>query len=201
MAGSPPAGLEGGASSSSSGTASGFASMTRLRISARIASRARRKSSMGTSSGQCSRYQPSMPFTFQSTARIWSGPMERNSWASFGASASQAGRPCGPSSASMLTKTVPSPPTRLTISWMSRTDGRSEGSSSWKLDRISRPDASQMATAARAAAPVRVRNGRAMLNAVRRAMSRVPGRCTARQYHIAPAKWIPTGTPASSKLP
>src|SRR5207245_2694392 len=67
-----------------------------------------------------------------------------------------------------------------------RTDGRSDGSSSWKLERISNPEASQIETAATTAAAPSVRKGRAMLNEVRRATTRLPGRCTAREYHIGP---------------
>ena len=82
---------------------------------------------------------------------------------------------------------MPSPPTRFTSSWMRRTDGRSEGSSSWKLERISRPEASQMETAASTAAEASVKNGRAMLKLVMRAIRRLLGSCTAREYHIARA--------------
>src|SRR5437868_4678223 len=113
--------------------------------------------------------------------------MARNSCASFGASASALGRSCGPSSASTFTKTVPSPPTRLTISWISRTEGRSEGSNSWKLDRISSPDASQTETAATTEAPARVRNGCAIVALVTRATRSNPGFFTRRDYHTGPA--------------
>ena len=105
-----------------------------------------------------------------STARISEGPSARKSRASSGATDSAFFRPAGPSSDCTTTSTVPSPPTRLISSCTSRTDGTSEGSSSWKLERISRCEAAHTDTPASASETSRKDPGRATAASVTRAV-------------------------------
>src|SRR5216684_4134183 len=86
--------------------------------------------------------------------------MARKSRVSAIASASTFFRPSGPWRDSTTTSTFPSPPTRRISSFTCRTDGMSEGSSSSKLERISRPEASFTETATMASATSSTRSGR-----------------------------------------
>ncbi len=149
----------GASSSSESSTTSGFAAAVRLRISARRPSLAAVSSSTVANSGQCSVYQRWISPTSNSTERTRWDPIARKSRASTGASRCARPSPSGPSSDSMLTSTLPSPPTRRDSSWICATEGRSLGRSSSKLERISSRVASAVAPAVSTAAAASTRQG------------------------------------------